>query len=412
MSRCSIMEFFGQDDGHKCGYCKSEGSSISHGMWAHSMTVLEYQTLIDQGWRRSGRYLYKPEMSKTCCPQYTIKLAVKDFKPSKSHKKVLRKLRNYISRDKGGPKGGDQIDGGDSSDDSMDVTDSAEPKETATARMELAQSKIKAAESELSHVTATPEPSIGPSSSEPNDKDDRVDGANPTTSGPPSSSSSSKTLSEAASSAALPPPKRGLGADPNKPKARKAKELRRERAEKKGKIPQKREPKNKEKGLSDFIDAPFPPDAKHTFELRMISAQTEDPEFMRSFNESYNVYKKYQVAIHKDKPDSITKKQFTRFLCNSSLIQEPIPRSGSPGKQFGAYHQQYLIDGRIVCVGVVDVLSSCVSSVYLYYDPDFAFLSPGVFTSLYEIHYVSTLEQFDIPFYYMGFYIHSCPKMR
>lgn len=35
----------------------------------------------------------------------------------------------------------------------------------------------------------------------------------------------------------------------------------------------------------------------------------------------------------------------------------------------GAYHRQYLIDGRIVAVGVIDILPNCISSVYLYYDP-------------------------------------------
>jgi arginyl-tRNA--protein-N-Asp/Glu arginylyltransferase len=32
-----------------------------------------YQTMIDRGWRRSGRYCYKPDLKRSCCPQYTIK---------------------------------------------------------------------------------------------------------------------------------------------------------------------------------------------------------------------------------------------------------------------------------------------------------------------------------------------------
>src|SRR6266403_5717908 len=34
-----------------------------------------YQGMIDRGWRRSGLYCYKPDLKRSCCPQYTIKYA-------------------------------------------------------------------------------------------------------------------------------------------------------------------------------------------------------------------------------------------------------------------------------------------------------------------------------------------------
>lgn len=40
--------------------------------WAHALSCATYKNLLDQGWRRSGSYLYKPDMGRTCCPQYTI----------------------------------------------------------------------------------------------------------------------------------------------------------------------------------------------------------------------------------------------------------------------------------------------------------------------------------------------------
>lgn len=43
------------------------------GLWAHALSVNDYQNLIDRGWRRSGYYCYKPNMANTCCPSYTIK---------------------------------------------------------------------------------------------------------------------------------------------------------------------------------------------------------------------------------------------------------------------------------------------------------------------------------------------------
>ena len=32
-----------------------------------------YQGMIDRGWRRSGLFCYKPDLKRSCCPQYTIK---------------------------------------------------------------------------------------------------------------------------------------------------------------------------------------------------------------------------------------------------------------------------------------------------------------------------------------------------
>ena len=32
-----------------------------------------YQEMMNRGWRRSGTYLYKPDLRRSCCPQYTIR---------------------------------------------------------------------------------------------------------------------------------------------------------------------------------------------------------------------------------------------------------------------------------------------------------------------------------------------------
>lgn len=29
----TIVEYFGGDEGHRCGYCKNEKSNFSHGKW-------------------------------------------------------------------------------------------------------------------------------------------------------------------------------------------------------------------------------------------------------------------------------------------------------------------------------------------------------------------------------------------
>ena len=65
-------------------------------------------------------------------------------------------------------------------------------------------------------------------------------------------------------------------------------------------------------------------------------------------------------------------------------------------------------------VGVVDFLPHGLSSVYLFYDPRFDFLPPGRVSAMYEIALTEAVRRVvpSFEFYFMGFYIHTCPKMR
>lgn len=88
--------------------------------------------------------------------------------------------------------------------------------------------------------------------------------------------------------------------------------------------------------------------------------------------------------------------------------------STSPPEGFGSFHYQYYLDDELIAVGVIDILPSCVSSVYFYYNPDYSFLSLGTYASLREIALVRQLSQTcpQLKNYYLGFYIPTCPKMR
>lgn len=79
--------------------------------------------------------------------------------------------------------------------------------------------------------------------------------------------------------------------------------------------------------------------------------------------------------------------------------------------------------GRLIAVGVLDLLPNCVSSVYLFYDPDFGHWELGKVSALNEIALARRLHRKTLPsvqWYYMGrcapltlgYYIHTCPKMR
>lgn len=42
-SSLSIVEYFAEHEGYKCGYCGKEDTNFSHGMWAHTLSTQDYQ---------------------------------------------------------------------------------------------------------------------------------------------------------------------------------------------------------------------------------------------------------------------------------------------------------------------------------------------------------------------------------
>ena len=66
---------------------------------------------------------------------------------------------------------------------------------------------------------------------------------------------------------------------------------------------------------------------------------------------------------------------------------EPEPGEQGLPQGYGSFHQHYLLDGKLIAVGVIDILPHCVSSVYLYYDPDYSFLSLGTYSALRYVLY-------------------------
>ncbi|XP_046304650.1 arginyl-tRNA--protein transferase 1 isoform X3 [Marmota monax] len=454
----SIVEYFEGEDFYRCGYCKNESGSRSNGMWAHSLTVQDYQDLIDRGWRRSGKYVYKPVMNQTCCPQYTIRCRPLQFQPSKSHKKVLKKMLKFLAKG--------EISKGNCGDEPMDSTvEDAVAGDFALINKLDIKCDLKTLSDDLKESLENEEMKKEKNSKKEESNESIHSQAieEKLGSGEPSHSIKVHTV-----------PKPGKGADLSKPPCRKAKEIRKERKRLKlmqqnpagehegfqaqGQPPSLFPPKaksNQPKSLEDLIFESLPENASHKLEVRVVRSSPpssqfkatfqesyqvykryqmvihkdppdkptvsqvrlvpvsfEDPEFKSSFSQSFSLYVKYQMAIHQDPPDECGKTEFTRFLCSSPLEAEYPPNGPECG--YGSFHQQYWLDGKIIAVGVIDILPYCVSSVYLYYDPDYSFLSLGVYSALREIAFTRQLQEktSQLCYYYMGFYIHSCPKMK
>ncbi|XP_075390937.1 arginyl-tRNA--protein transferase 1 isoform X1 [Tenrec ecaudatus] len=409
----SIVEYFEGEDFYRCGYCKNESGSRSNGMWAHSLTAQDYQDLIDRGWRRSGKYVYKPVMNQTCCPQYTIRCHPLQFQPSKSHKKVLKKMLKFLTK-------GEIAKGNDEPMDSL-VEDAVAGDFALINKLDV-QCDLTTLSDDLRKSLESEETRKGKGSQK--EAPQQFVLAPQREEGPCSGASSQLTEVHTV-------PKPGKGADLSKPPCRKAKEIRKERKRLKlvqqsptgslqgpqgqGQAPSSFPPKakcNQPKSLEELMFGPLPEDAAHKLEVRVVRSSPPSAQFKATFQESYQIYKRYQMIVHKDPSDKPTVSQFTRFLCSSPLEVEKPPDGPECG--YGSFHQQYWLDGKIIAVGVIDILPSCVSSVYLYYDPDYSFLSLGVYSALREIAFTKQLHEGtpQLSYYYMGFYIHSCSKMR
>ncbi|XP_066285370.1 arginyl-tRNA--protein transferase 1-like isoform X2 [Branchiostoma lanceolatum] len=406
MSGRSIVEWFAEHEAYRCGYCGCADTNFSHGMWAHTMTCQDYQDLIDRGWRRSGKYVYKPTMDQTCCPQYTIKCAALQFRPSRSQKKVIKKVAKLLVNPPTGSKSGEQ-GGPDSQGPSMveDVPD-RQPSNVDVPQVSSGETKVAAGAQQVA-AGATQDKESGLSRESQGDV--KEGGASCEIEKP---SSSNKVPRPAHSFASL---LLGEGPDPTKPPCKKAKLLRKQRKQEKEalrqaaeSLPWKKEQKEEKKLFEDFLKD----QALSRLEMRLVRSEPNSEEFSRTRMESFEVYKKYQIAIHKDEPDKCTMKQWTRFLVDSPLQEEHKP--GSPACGNGSFHQQYWLDGKLIAVGVVDILPNCVSSVYLYYDPDYHYLSLGTYSALREIALTRQLHETAprLEYYYMGFYIHTCSKMK
>ncbi|KAI0774383.1 arginine-tRNA-protein transferase [Fomes fomentarius] len=290
-----------------CGYCglpgeRSESESNYHAAECIPLRLScrIYQEMIDRGWRRSGTYCYKPDLRRSCCPQYTIKLDALEFTPSKSQRKLINRFNRFI------------LYGG----------------------------------------------------SEKQDEDVPVDGTKRN---------------------AMKSPAKGKGHADH---------------------------------VFNFIDDIHAAEVSflengispaHRFEV------TLEPSSYTA--EKFALYCSYQQQIHNDEDKSSS--GFKRFLVETPLLPQPIEyRNGRPGHlpvNYGSYHQLYRLDGELIAMGVIDVLPSCVSSVYFMYEKKWERFSLGKLSAMREVTLAREIHDAGVSgmqYLYMGFYVHSCQKMR
>ncbi|GMJ14461.1 arginine-tRNA protein transferase 1, DELAYED LEAF SENESCENCE 1 [Hibiscus trionum] len=437
-----------------CGYCKSSGrTSISHGLWAHSITVNDYQDLLDCGWRRSGCFLYKPEMERTCCPSYTIRLKASDFVPSKDQLRVYRRMNRFLD---GTLEVRNPIDLGDNPNTSTRTGSLSNHKVSSSAgtffhcnnQESKAEEVIHNLSNQIDKVVHTyigngeltsgiqlPKAAVKKVSNAKRKLS--VEGSEDLLYSSNIAFQIAATLRRTQSAEDTQQLQMSHSADEND---RSPKSI----AEKltcslkqlanisgfsiracNGHINFYSTAKNvssdadvqnftlhKELGSGSKSScanksSEHPQVQKMKLELR-LKRSSFDPE-------EYALYRRYQMKVHNDTPDRVTESSYRRFLVDTPLLfVSPSSDGMVPPCGFGSFHQQYIIDGKLVAVGVIDILPGCLSSKYLFWDPDYAFLSLGKYSALQEIDWVKENQSYSsgLQYYYMGYYIHSCSKMR
>ncbi|KAF8396930.1 hypothetical protein HHK36_018565 [Tetracentron sinense] len=446
-----------------CGYCKTDGNtSVIRGSWARSLTVDDYQDLLDRGWRRSGSSLYKPVMGKTCCPSYTIRLKAGDFVCSKEQLRVSKRMQRFLDGTLDAKIPDLSINETNASKGSCssgsDEALSTVAKESYACNCQEKNNEERF-EHFLSNLIDTSVHAYVTSGEFPSDiqlpkasvkkvpqaKRKLIKGSENLLYSSNISFQIEATLRRS-HSAKKDVHKSGLpkeGADQNGGFVELSPTIIAEKlASSLNKLPDISSLSTSScKGHLNFCSVIKQASSAEGAVMVNASRQSTRGNGSKrtcveknsgchqqkrrrleihlkrsSFDpKEYALYRRYQIKVHNDKPEDVTESSYREFLVETPLVFVPPADNGTvPPCGFGSFHQQYVIDGRLVAVGVVDILPRCLSSKYLFWDPDIAFLSLGKFSALQEISWVKENQVHcpSLQYYYLGYYIHSCSKMR
>lgn len=84
------IEFLEED--RECSYFSEQSSDMRY-KYMHSCSTSQYQAMLERGWRRFGKMHFVPEC-KTCTKCISMRIDVKNYKFSKSEKRVINKNKD------------------------------------------------------------------------------------------------------------------------------------------------------------------------------------------------------------------------------------------------------------------------------------------------------------------------------
>ena len=386
------VRLYNDESPSECPFCNAPGMDISDMIIVLSETVPHdmFERLMERGWWRTGNVVFKPQLSKVCCPSFAIRLPVEKFELTKSHRRVLNMWKNFLIR--GDPRWDNrptQINVQSSRASVQEETDH-EDVENGSGDGPGTKSHGSVPNGPLFPVVKSAEPESSVAGSDKR-KDVRP----------------------------------GEGADPNRPPCRKAKVLRAER------LREKRE-RMKAQGCSNVgsssaSERPHHPPKKsllevmkehedeiqassplHRLEVKLLCCSPADPEIQATNSEFFALYQRFQDGVHPGKSKFKSMHDLTW-----GFVSSIVPHGPDPNRPLGTYHMRYYLDGELVMISLVDILPSYFVSVYFMYDPDLRFLQPGIYTCLREIAFIQQLQKKDprMVYYNLGFFNESNPKI-
>ncbi len=129
--------------------------------------------------------------------------------------------------------------------------------------------------------------------------------------------------------------------------------------------------------------------------VERITVETKPAHFDR---EAFDLYNQYHLKKH-DKP---LKSEYS--YCEH-IVNTPTSLQTVDGMECGTYHQLYRLDGKLVAVGVIDIVPKGIVSIYMWYDvtKEISKYSFGVYSALKEIEMVKGLsgKHPKVQFYYL-----------
>ena len=457
----NVVRFNSDDNGHKCGYCEKEKTSFSFGISIDSYPVEIYEKMMKDGWRRCGDYVYIPNLEKSCCKLYTCLLNVDEFKINKDQIKIMKRFKRYLSgeyeqnlekikneknkeekkveitKDEICEKIEKIVNEYIKQEKYLDIIDKyikITDKKYLLEKMNQLHVKKNTNKKMNFHysidfifvIRKIIESIVQKEKIAFNEYDNlQLDLFNHFKQFYNSENEILELFQKTGHINIIDKSQKEKEKVKIIPEQNKNEIKNKEKKEKKEKKKKHEKPKEiKEKYTFDYfneiVNEPeiFLP-LKHIYTLELTDK-------IEMNDEKFKVYKKYQMNIHKDKENEISQERYNRGWGKTNLTDNigiKLPndlasKTKHPEiypKKYGCYNFIHRIDGKIVAVGIVDILPTSLSSVYLYYDTDYQFLDLGVLTSILEIEYTKSFHDLidnNFNSYLLGFYSENVQKLR
>jgi len=126
-----------------------------------------------------------------------------------------------------------------------------------------------------------------------------------------------------------------------------------------------------------------------------LTVETKPTHFDR---DAFDLYNDYHVTRH-DKPRK------SEYSYCEHIVNTPIANQSVDGFDYGTYHQLYKLDGKLVAIGIIDIVPTGIVSIYMWYSvsKEVLKLSFGVYSALKEIEFVRKLSERNpnMKYYYL-----------